>query len=676
MSSKLSVLFLAVAICLGFVNDAGAQGALGRLKSMGNIGGGGGGDSLAHRTGLEDSITISYRFLDSTRYRKFDSSISDFSRRFPIQGNYIFLGNNGSAARPVLFRPNMNAGWDPGFHAFDVYQLQLPETRFYTTTRPFTELGYVLGSRTEQVINLVHTQNITPDWNAAFQFNLINSPGLLRSQNTNHNSLRFNTAYQSKSRRYHAFFVLINNRIAAGENGGIRRDQDYLGNLLSYADRSLIPVQLGNSIAAGRSVFSTGVATGTKYRLSQVMFRHQYDLGIKDSVVTDSTIIRLFYPKLRIEHTISSNTYKYGFEDFRSNLVDDSQFYKNYNILPAALGDSFFVTDRWRELVNDISLYQFPDSKNSQQFFKAGAAIQTLKGEFINESRSLYNIFIHGEYRNKTRNRKWDIEANGQLYLAGFNSGDYNGFISLKRFVSNTVGYLEAGFQNVNRTPSFVFNNSSSFNKFTATALPSFNKENTTNIFASLEQPKYHLKLTGSYYLVSNYSYYEGFYRAAQASSIFNLLQVGAQKQFRVGRRWRLDSEVIVQQKAGAAPINVPLVYTRNNFYFQGNLGFKNLLLVFGAEIKYHTPYKADSYSPVLGQFFYQDTTTIRLATPHISGFLHFRIKTFTAYVRAENINTVSLREGFGFTNNNFAAPNYIYPGFFIRLGIFWSFIN
>jgi hypothetical protein len=60
----------------GFVNSAKAQSDLFR-KAQGKFGGmsagSGGGDSLAHRTGLEDSITIRFRYLDTSRLQDFDS---------------------------------------------------------------------------------------------------------------------------------------------------------------------------------------------------------------------------------------------------------------------------------------------------------------------------------------------------------------------------------------------------------------------------------------------------------------------------------------------------------------------------------------------------------------------------------------------------------------------------
>jgi hypothetical protein len=61
---------------------------------------------------------------------------------------------------------------------------------------------------------------------------------------------------------------------------------------------------------------------------------------------------------------------------------------------------------------------------------------------------------------------------------------------------------------------------------------------------------------------------------------------------------------------------------------------------------------------------------------PDVSAYLHFRIKGFAGFLRAENLNTASFKNGFGFINNNFAAPHYPMQGFTIRFGIRWWFVN
>jgi hypothetical protein len=119
-------------------------------------------------------------------------------------------------------------------------------------------------------------------------------------------------------------------------------------------------------------------------------------------------------------------------------------------------------------------------------------------------------------------------------------------------------------------------------------------------------------------------------------------------------------------------------VYTRNRIGYEGNLGFKSLDIALGAEVRYHTSYKADGYSPLLGQFYYQDSISISNKLPTIAAYVHFRIRPFKAFIRAENLNTARKVSsgGFGFTNNNLVAPGYAMPGLQIKLGIYWSFVN
>jgi hypothetical protein len=632
----------------------------------------GGADSLRHRSRSEDSITVWYRYLDSSRHHKLDSSVNDFTLRFPIPATNIYLGNLGNASRSILFSPYLKPGWDPGFHALDIYKWKPEAIRFFNTTRPYSEVNYFLGSHTEQIIEVFNTQNIKPNWNASFQYRLINSPGFYQNQNTNNTNILFTSWYESKKKRYNNYFFLLANHLQSSENGGLANDSD-LANTKVYKDRFTIPTVLGQNEQYNTNFFSTVLKTGNRYREFTALMRQQYDLGKKDSLVTDSTVIPLFYPRVRFEHTISYTTYKYQYIDNATSSTDTS-FYLNYD-LTVHPGDSVYFRDRWKSLVNDLSVYQFPDAKNLQQFVKLGATFQNIRGEFSNDSTSFYNIVLHAEYRNRTRNQKWDAELFGNLYTAGFNSGDYNGHISLKRFVGKKKqGYAEIGFDNVNRSPSFLYDSRSSF-PIDHSLSSSFKKENISHIFASIYEPALKLNLSGDYYLVSNYLYFADYNKPQQYDPLFNFLQVSAEKTFRLAKHFNWYADVYVQQKTGSVPLQVPLVFTRNRFAYEGTF-FKNLNLFTGLEVKYHTPYKADDYSPVLGQFFYQDSVTIS-NLPDISAFVQFRIKGFKAFLRLENLNTMEFSSaGFGFTNNNLAAPGYPYPGLQFRIGIWWSFVN
>lgn len=620
---------------------------------------------FVHRDDKKDSIAITYKYLDSIRSIPFDSTINDFDKYFSLPASYLYLGNNGAAAYSMIYAPYAKPGWDAGFHAFDVYRFTLEGSKFYKSNRPFTQLSYQPASGKEQMIKAFHTQSPRPNWSFGFDYRLVSSPGFFITQNSNHKSYRLFSNYQGKRKRYAAFFIMLGNTIRKSENGGITYDS--LLQDPNYKKRFTVPVNFGNASLYQPNPFLTSVSTGNIYKDFSVFIRQTYDIGKRDSVaVNDSTTEYLFYPKLRAQHSFTYSTYDYLYRDDNA----DSATYKNWYDTTVSRGiDSFFVREKWSVISNDFSLLQFPDTKNSGQFLKVGATLENIKGEFKNGTRNFYNLILHGEYRNKTRNKKWDVLAKAEFYMNGLNAGDYNVYATIGRYLNKKFGDVRLFFKNVNRMPSFIFDNSSSFN-FRNTGITK--KENIISFGA--EANNRFINIGFKNHFITNLAYFSDYYHTAQSSKVINLLQVYASKKIKLTKRWNWYADVTVQQTDGSAPIKVPLLYTRNRFAYEG-VFFKNLNLSTGIELRYFTPFEASNYSPVMGQFMPQDTFKLK-NLPDITAFFHFRIKSFTCFIRAENLNTVNFSNGFGFTNNNFAAPHYPTQGLILRFGIQWGFVN
>jgi len=667
-----------------------------RSSPLGNLSSGhgssrGGSDSLdfKHRDDLADSITIYYRYMDSLKNDHLDSSLGDFDRFYVDPASDVNLGNTGRAAYPVLFTPELTPGWDAGFHAFDLYRYKLQDTRFFKTTRPYTLLTYILSSGKEQLIKVLHTQNIRPNWNAGVEYRSIIAPGYFSNQNTNHNSFRFFTDYQGKRKRYAAFFVILTNTLNSSENGGITSDTS-LSNP-NMKKRFNVPVNLGGNTGISQNVFSNAVHTGNTYADFTVLARQTYDFGLRDSlIINDTTKEYLFYPKLRLQHTITYNTYSYRFHDDKvmpdqGGIVDDTAILSAwYHLnLSHASNQLFFLKDKWNELVNDFSLIQYPDKKNTLQFLEAGVRLENFAGTFTasprpdaliqvyspKRTRSFYNIVLHGTYRNKTRNRKWDAVLQGEFYSAGNYAGNYNAYASLERVLNGRLGTVQVSFQNVNRTPSYIFNGNSSFH-LDSNSLT--RNENITVLSVSANNPRF--RLMARNISITNDAYFKNLYQTSQFSGLVNITQFVASTKNKVAGHLNLYSDFILQQTAGNNPVRVPLLFTRQRFSFEGNF-FKNLFISTGLDVTYNTPYKPYGYSPLLGQFVPQDTSTIR-NRPCINLYLDFRIKSFTGLIKVENLNTLNVNHGLDFTNNNFAAPLYPTPGLVIRVGVQWGFVN
>lgn len=629
-----------------------------------------GNDSLKQRDSNEDSITIFYRMFDSSRTRLIDSSTSNFYARFPLPLSYLYLNQYGAATRPILFTPNTAPGYDPGFHAYDAYHFSVKDTRFYNTTRPYTELDYVLGGRAEQTIKLVHTQNITPLWNVSFDYRLINSPGHFKNSTTNHSGIKFTTAFSTKNRRYSGLAIMLRNRTKANENGGVRNDTFLTSRNPAFFERFNIPTWLGFDEAFTNNFFTSNLATGFDHYNQTIYFRHQYDIGQKEeSYDEDSSIIQKFYPRIRFQHNLQVVNRGFTYKDENVKTASSQEAYlKHFNLSNTdSIGR---MTDRWREITNEAAILLFPEKNNQEQYLKLGGAFQWLKGWFAGLPKGFNGTYLFGEYRNRTRNKKWDINANGKIFTTGAYAGNYLVAANLQTNLGSKIGALLLGFENANRTPGFLFNPESNFVLRQAIDL---NEENWTTLSADLYVTKLKLKLSGRYFLVSNFTYWNEFTTAVQDATLQNIIRIGGDKKFVLTRRWNLYSEVYFQ-KSSSSGINLPLFFTTNRLAYEGNF-YKKLNLSTGVEFRYFSPFTADNYTPFNGQWVAQNDQSFA-NRPDLAAFLHIRIMGFKGFIRAENLNTFSFKNGFSWTNNTMAAPLYANPGFLLRVGIFWSFVN
>ncbi len=223
-----------------------------------------------HRDDSKDSISVVFHYLDSTNRQTMDSSINDFDVYYSVPSYYQQLGNNGAAAYPLIYQPFLQAGFDAGFHAFDVYKFKLEDTKFYRTRRPFSKLGYELASGKEQMLSAGHTQSPRPNINFGFDYKLITAPGLFINQNNTHNASRIFGSYQSPKKRYNGTLVFQSNNIKAAQNGGIVNDALLLDP--NRKARFSIPVNLGNAQNYSPDPFQTKIRSGNIYNESTFFY--------------------------------------------------------------------------------------------------------------------------------------------------------------------------------------------------------------------------------------------------------------------------------------------------------------------------------------------------------------------------------------------------------------------
>jgi hypothetical protein len=648
-----------------------AQMRSGSFNSMSGMGGrmsgtATAGDSLQKRDKNADSITIFYKLYNRNEIKQHDSSINDFYKRFPLPYTYYNLGNTGTASNSYLFSPVWKAGFDAGFHQYEIYNYTLSATPFYQTTRPYTELVYLLGGKGEQLVELKHTQNKKQQLNFSFDYRFSNSPGNVKNQQANFSNMRITAHFQSKRKRYESFWVMLNNKTASSENGGLvnaaRLDSLALNNPYELETR------LGVSSASFRNPFNTNIATGSIYQDNTLVWKQTYDLGQKDSVVKDTLTTYLFYPRLRFQNEIKYQQQSFLFQDASPHAYNYSTYF-NY---PNSIVDNTKFKDQWNILSNEFSLISYPQKNNSNQFLQVGAGLSNQSGSFLTRKEwSAQDSYGFGAYKNKTKNQVWDIDLYGQLYLVGYHAGDYITNASLTSLLNKKGNYVQLAFNNVNRTPS---TNAMGITDFPIIGLSSIKKENHLQLMAATGNIKKAWKASFAYQLINNYQYYSAGYNAAVYQGTIHYINAQLANQFKLSTHWNWYNEVHLQLVDAVSPLRVPTVLTRQRIAFEG-VFYKNLNMSTGLEFIYHTNYKANFYMPFTGQFYQQNEYTLS-NRPMVNAFYHMTIKRLKAYIRVENLNTLVPTNNALGNHYNFTAKNYPGTGIWVRVGIWWHFIN
>ena len=385
-------------------------------------------DSLLHRTGFEDSITVIYQTVENPEWKALDTSVNDFLKRWPVSWLSLSTGNHGSAVVSQFFQPNMKAGWDHGFHSFDPYITNLEETPLYSTTRPFTQLNYILGSKTEQNIQVLHTQNIRPDWNFTFKYNMINVPGVFKNQKNSHSNFVFTNRFLSKSKRYGLNLVLAADKIGASENGGLK-DLSLLNEVPSFSDRFNIPTNFGGSEFQQQNFLSSNIVTGNRYRTSQLFLQQFINTGAERKQLSDSSFADTKKGYFRFEHQLNASRFQFLFEDAR---VDSESYQQFYDL--SQIPDTFRLQDRWISVKNAFNISRFFLGQK-QKFLSAGIAHEYFQLDTGMTRFTFSGLLVSGAGQFQSQNKKWDIQVSALLYAAGFFAGNYE----LKGFLKKII---------------------------------------------------------------------------------------------------------------------------------------------------------------------------------------------------------------------------------------------
>ena len=154
-----------------------------------------------------------------------DSNLTNFQQYNPIYKYSIsssYLGNLGSPVIQNVYTDRITK-YDAFFlNNYIPYFFAADKLYFYNTKKPYTVLTYTnsnINKDKQQSFDVLHTQNVNPDFNFGLRYNVISSKGQYRFLNVKKNSFQLFSSYTGERYKLYSGFSL--NRYRGDESGGV-----------------------------------------------------------------------------------------------------------------------------------------------------------------------------------------------------------------------------------------------------------------------------------------------------------------------------------------------------------------------------------------------------------------------------------------------------------------------
>ncbi len=552
-------------------------------------------------------------------------SIQDY---MPFYKNFLsHLGNGMSATYSLM--PSFNSSLPFWLSPMEIYFKDI-DNRYFQTHYPFTFARLTANTNrtyNEEGMMLIHTQNIKPNWNIAFIGQTDKQTGHIQRQDNRLHYLYGSTRFDGKKYKLDANYFF--SKIKAKENGGVSN--------LNFIIDSLYPIE-------NAEIYRSDATNNYIYNKAQA--QQSICLNYKNDSLSQKIKPFLVH---RFSYIRARKIY--------NDVIDTTGFYTNTFDDTAKTYDSLY----FRNVENRIGL-AFANSMTSG------------KGIYV------YGISSMQMYYSYAHSNKADNYGSGlQLF---YNDSSWNMYFTFETYLS---GYL----RNNQSAELKITKNISLFNKQAQIfILPAFNSVKQDYFYSQLCTNHYQWdtnlpdlseisaqlgiedNLNGLYLNIkqTKNAVYLNKHSIAQtdSSSIF-YAGIVLRKLFKLGH-FRLSNNFMFQTISDSV-ISVPDFAGYHSLYYENELFKKVLGLQIGGEVYYTAKYRAPSYNPALGAYYFSYGTELG-NYPYINVFLNLKLKRARFFFKVEHLN-------YKWNGGNYCLiQNYPIPPRSLKFGIFWSFYD
>jgi hypothetical protein len=634
-------------------------------------------DSLRKKEeGARDSVVFTAKYIryttrkltrDSIQTLPIDTNLANIQHFSPIaqpRNPMLSTGQVGLAAISLLFDPTKAIGLDVGFRSLDRYKLMHDDVKFYRARSPFTSLSYISAGENVQLLKMIHSQNIKPNWNFGSNFNRIGANGFYTNQRGDHLNAALFTWYQTPNKRYNVWIDAVFNTLKAQENGSILKDTIFKATEGLLVDKKAEDVRLKTA----RQL----------YRDNSIMIRQSYFVGRIDSTTNSST--QNILPTNKLTHTFSYTNSSYSFKKdeadeygvFSSTVAGSPTFTNDttnvkhlqnefiYSFFLRAKGGSFIKN----ELKIDAGVRS--DIYNFKQFVMLDKDVADSRRSFNAQNTSLLGALGY-RFSNKV-----DFNLNLQQVFQGRHAGDYMYEANSNFQLTEKTGKIILSAYLQNKSPEELYANYSG-NHYSWNLRSALARTKVSNFtFAYLNN---FLKLDASvaYYLLNNHIYFAESQVTAktiipvQAASDISLLQIKAGKRIDLGS-FHFDFFGVYQKSDYQDILRIPETYVYGSVY-KDQTFFKTLKTQIGIDARYNSRYLAKSYSPATSQF-YNGEEVMFSSKPIIDAWIKVGLRRANLFAKWEYAN-----QGL-FSNGYYGVNRYPMPDRLLHVGLTWNFYD
>lgn len=505
---------------------------------------------------------------------------------------------------------------------------------FYQVKKPYTSISYQIGSNSEQRLDLIHTQNVTRNFNIALLYSRYGSEGFYLRQNTQNSNAGLSSNFLTSDGRYGFKLQGAINVGRSEENGGLQNQELFTDHSDSITNRAGYPINISGAENQFNDRFISLDQFIRFWKMDSSRVSYHIQLGL--------------------------NT-KYQLEDFRYEDTSPDSFYNNYFAY-----DSGYVQDHIQLRTLTISPY-LRYYINKHHSVEVGVDHNYYDYYMSGSDTVLNQQLLSGNYHYDDGDLYLDLSVKSTLY--GYGNGGYQYRANLKKNLNDSTGVLVGAKANYQSGPVFYdytyYQNSYQYYRNTFDQV----KEQSYSIgIGWRDYEKDGLEIT--YRKLEGYTYFDSLLSPKQYDQSIEYITVTINKHIPYIKPVYFDIRASYNQMLQEnVPLSMPSIQTVSSVYVQENL-FKGVLTwKAGVDVTYFSSFNGQGYMPLGRRYYYQDQVETGDFVM-LDAVLAVQVKRVRAFFKFSNVLE-------GVTKYNYIlTPNYPLQDRAYRIGITWEFFN